>query len=146
MDCLHFSRPVVVVLCTLVFHIPVCFCSHLCDDCFFLLRVISSSLLPVCLCVFRGLLSVLLVQLCGFILESFHSFFILAVFGLRCSTHASLVSARAPCAVQARLPCTMWDLSSLTRDCTLVPCIGRRFLNHWVTREVPYNFFLNSIL
>ena len=31
----------------------------------------------------------------------------------------------------------MWDLSSLTRDWTHVPCIGRWILNHWTTREVP---------
>ena len=29
------------------------------------------------------------------------------------------------------------DLSSLTRDQTRVPCIGRRILNPWTTREVP---------
>ena len=27
--------------------------------------------------------------------------------------------------------------SSQTRDQTHVPCIGRRILNHWTTREVP---------
>ena len=31
----------------------------------------------------------------------------------------------------------MWDLSSLTRDGTCVPCIGRQILYHWTTREVP---------
>ena len=31
----------------------------------------------------------------------------------------------------------MWDLSSLTRDQTHTPCIGRRSLNHWTIREVP---------
>ena len=30
----------------------------------------------------------------------------------------------------------MWDLSSLIRDRTCVPCIRRRILNHWTTREV----------
>ena len=34
-------------------------------------------------------------------------------------------------------PRGMWDLSSPTRDGTLTPCIGRRSLNHWTTREVP---------
>ena len=29
--------------------------------------------------------------------------------------------------------------SSRTRDWTHVPCIGRRILNHWATREVPQN-------
>ena len=31
----------------------------------------------------------------------------------------------------------MWDLSSLTRDQTCVPCIGSQILNHWTTRKVP---------
>ena len=30
-----------------------------------------------------------------------------------------------------------WDLSSLTRYLTHAPCIGRRILNHWTTREAP---------
>ena len=31
----------------------------------------------------------------------------------------------------------MWDLSSLTRDRTSVPWIGRQIPNHWTTREAP---------
>ena len=31
----------------------------------------------------------------------------------------------------------MWDLTSLTRDQTCTPCIGRQSVNHWTTREVP---------
>ena len=31
----------------------------------------------------------------------------------------------------------MWDLSSSTRDQTLITCIERRILNHWSTKEVP---------
>ena len=39
----------------------------------------------------------------------------------------------------------MWDPSSLTRDWTHAPCIGRRILNHWTTREVlRMAFFLQS--
>ena len=34
-------------------------------------------------------------------------------------------------------PRGMWDLSSLTRDRTHSPLIGRQNLNHWTTREVP---------
>ena len=30
-----------------------------------------------------------------------------------------------------------WDLSSLTRDQTCTPCIGRQRLNHWTTRKSP---------
>ena len=40
----------------------------------------------------------------------------------------------------------MWDLSSLTRDWTRVPCIGRWILNHWTTREVPLHYFLCCVL
>ena len=36
-----------------------------------------------------------------------------------------------------RLNWGMWDLSSLMRDQTHVPCNGREILNHWATREVP---------
>ena len=31
----------------------------------------------------------------------------------------------------------MWDLSSPNRDWTCSPCIGKRSLNHWTSREVP---------
>ena len=37
----------------------------------------------------------------------------------------------------------MWDLSSLTRDQTCTPCIGRWSLNHWAPRKVPYFPLLN---
>ena len=33
-------------------------------------------------------------------------------------------------------PRGMWDLSSLIRDRTHTPCIGRRSPNHWTTRKV----------
>ena len=32
----------------------------------------------------------------------------------------------------------MWDLGSLTRDWTYTPCVGRRCLNHWTAREIPW--------
>ena len=38
----------------------------------------------------------------------------------------------------------MWDLNSLTRAQTCIPCIGRLILNHWTTREVPNLNFLNE--
>ena len=31
----------------------------------------------------------------------------------------------------------MWALSSLTRDQSSTPCLGRRSLNHWAITEVP---------
>ena len=45
------------------------------------------------------------------------------------------------CEVWADLPCDMWDLSSLTRDKTHIPCPGSWILNHWTTREGPLIFF-----
>ena len=42
--------------------------------------------------------------------------------------------------------CGMWDVSSLIRAWTYVPCIGRRIFNHWTTREVsPVIFQLLTI-
>ena len=38
--------------------------------------------------------------------------------------------------VEAYLLQGMWDLSSLTRDRTHVPCTARWILNHWTTRKV----------
>ena len=35
------------------------------------------------------------------------------------------------------MPRSTWDLSSLTRDRTRIPCAGRQILYHWTTREVP---------
>ena len=39
------------------------------------------------------------------------------------------------CGTRAPLLCSTWDLSSLTRDRTCVPCIARCILNHSTTRE-----------
>ena len=41
----------------------------------------------------------------------------------------------------ARLPPHMGALSSLTRDQTHIPCIGKWILNNWTTREVPLTSF-----
>ena len=41
------------------------------------------------------------------------------------------------CSMWALLPHSVWDLSSLTRDRTHIPCIGRWILNCWTTREIP---------
>ena len=51
----------------------------------------------------------------------------------------SLVEAHglSSCGARAKLPCSMWDLSSLTRDQTRISCIGRWILYHWTTKEVP---------
>ena len=47
------------------------------------------------------------------------------------------------CGTWAQLLCSTWDLSSLTRDRTQVPCTSRQTLSHWTTREVPRTLFLN---
>ena len=41
------------------------------------------------------------------------------------------------CSAQVYMFHGVWDPSSLTRDQTCVPCIGRQILNHCTTREVP---------
>ena len=41
-------------------------------------------------------------------------------------------------------PRDMWALSSLTRDWTCTPCIGRWSLNHWTVREIP-SFFNKTL-
>ena len=41
-------------------------------------------------------------------------------------------------------PGSTLDLSSLTRDQTRTPCIGRQSLNHWTTRKVPILIFTLS--
>ena len=40
---------------------------------------------------------------------------------------------------------TLWDLSSLIRDQTLILYTGRQILNHWVSMEVPIHTFLSSL-
>ena len=60
----------------------------------------------------------------------------LTVPGLSQHTRSSVASVFSSCGPWAWLPDGMWDLSSLTKDRTHVPCIGRQILNHWTTSEV----------
>ena len=39
--------------------------------------------------------------------------------------------------MQAESPCGMWDLRSLTRNWTCIPCIERWILNHWSNQGSP---------
>ena len=39
----------------------------------------------------------------------------------------------------------MWGLSSLTRDQTYTPCIGRQGINHRNSREAPWPPFLDLV-
>ena len=57
----------------------------------------------------------------------------LAALGLRCGRqHLFTATCRlSSCRVQAQLPCSMWELSSLTRNWTCISCIERWILNHW---------------
>ena len=59
-----------------------------------------------------------------------------------CSMQASVVRALrfSSCGTWSWLPCSMWGLSSLTRDQTCIPCIARWILNHWTSREVSFTF------
>ena len=41
------------------------------------------------------------------------------------------------CSARAQSPCSMWDLSTLTRNRIYIPHIGRWIFNQWATREVP---------
>ena len=70
--------------------------------------------------------------------------------GLCSLQHAgSLVEVHklSSCGTRAQSPRSIWDLSSLTRDRTCVPCIGRRILHHWTTGEVPkVDFKTQSII
>ena len=38
------------------------------------------------------------------------------------------------------------DLSSLTRDWTCIPCIGRHSLNHWTTKKAPFSFIHDTFV
>ena len=44
----------------------------------------------------------------------------------------------------AELLCGRWDLGSLTKDQTCIPCIARQILSHWTTTEVPKNSSLEG--
>ena len=54
--------------------------------------------------------------------------------GLSCSTWDFLPA----------VACSMWDLSSLTRDGTPVPCLGKQNLNPWTTREATVTSVLSK--
>ena len=57
-----------------------------------------------------------------------------------------LVTILLPFYVLFFWPRGMWNLSSVTRDRTRSPCIGRWNLNHWTTREVPLALFFRLFL
>ena len=65
-----------------------------------------------------------------------------------CSAWASHCSGFSCCGAQAQqlwvmgLVASQHVKSSQTRDKTHVPRIGRRILNHWITREAPGVHFL----
>ena len=65
-------------------------------------------------------------------------FVFLAASGLCCGSKG--LSLRH--AGSLELPCGLRDLSSPTGYRASVPCIARRILNHWTTREVPLNVLL----
>ena len=67
--------------------------------------------------------------------------FICLVLAVACRILIAMLGLISSCDMWASLPCGMWDLSSLTRDQTHIPCTRWRILNHWTTREVPEAFF-----
>ena len=72
-------------------------------------------------------------------------FLYLAASGLSCAVQGLLLwCSDSLVVVSAWLLHGMWDLSSLTRDQTLVPCIINQILNHWTTREVPESIIFIS--
>ena len=58
-----------------------------------------------------------------------------------CGTWSPECSGFSSCIAWAQLLHGMWDLSSLTRDWTCVPCIAKWILNCWTTAEAPLPFF-----
>ena len=54
-------------------------------------------------------------------------------------TCASLVVAGGP-----GCPCSMWDLSSPSRNQTHIPCFRRQILNYWITGEVLSLLYFKS--
>ena len=60
---------------------------------------------------------------------------------------AVAVCGLSSCGTRTQLPCSLWDLSSQTRDQTHIPWIGRPILNHWTTREFPFlgRFYLRML-
>lgn len=58
-----------------------------------------------------------------------------------CGSQALKQGRQLRCPTEPLL-CT-WDLGSLTRDLTRVPCIGRWILDHWTTsKSLELDFFL----
>ena len=43
------------------------------------------------------------------------------------------------------MPCSIWDLGSLTRDGTQTPALGARSLSHWTTKEVSCIYIYTHI-
>ena len=41
------------------------------------------------------------------------------------------------------MPCSMWNLSSLTRGQTCAPAVKAQSPTHWTTRELPGNHVLS---
>ena len=68
---------------------------------------------------------------------------LIAVASLLQST-GSRGSGLSSCGTRVKLLCSL-ERSSKTRDWTRVPCIGRRILNHWTTREVPRSVLDKSV-
>ena len=84
-----------------------------------------------------------LVVACGFSLSSCGAWAPECVGSVVCGTRALSLRCAGSVVVARGLSCSVacGNLSSLTRDWTRVPCIGRQILYHWTTREVPRGTF-----
>lgn len=62
------------------------------------------------------------------------------------SAGSLLQAGFSSCSVQAQLPCSKWDLSSLSRHRAPIHCTGRWIPNRWTTTEVLNCFLLSPLL
>ena len=73
--------------------------------------------------------------------DSFFFFF----FKFACAGSSLWLEGFSSYHIWAWLPCGIWGLSSLIRDQTQSPCIGKQTLKPWNTREVPNRTLLYEI-
>ena len=107
---------------------------------------LAGSLVAVCKFSFLKFLAVLGLCCCvqvfsGLGEQRLLSFSLCPGFSLWCLLLLLSTGCRAlglsSCGVQSLV--ALWHVGSYqTRNQTHVPCIGRQYLNHWPTREVPY--------
>ena len=98
------------------------------------MKLSPNSLLPQALSFFF-----LFIWLCRVLAEYAGSF--IAVQGLSSVAHELSSCSFGSCGSPAKLLHSTWDLSSLTRGRTHIPCIARQILNLWTPREFSETAF-----